>query len=157
MITMPCTKPELFKYSPHQSRMLLLDQVDSYNMDKHTLQSSLEISEDSEFFSQESGSVPTWISFEYVAQSIALLSGIANKELGNEPKIGFIMAVRDFKSFSDGFKPGSRLEVTVEEDFRNGDVAVFNGVVKCNDSVCATTVINVIENNQELVDRWLSE
>lgn len=157
MITLPCTKPELYKYSPHQNRMLLLDQVDSYDMDTHSLQSSLKICEDSEFFCKESGAVPTWISFEYIAQSIALLSGIANKEEGIEPKIGFIMAVRDFKSFADGFRLGSRLEISVEENFRSGDIAVFNGVVKCNDSVCATTVINVVENNQELVDRWMAD
>ena len=157
MITLPCSKPELFNYSPHQGRMLLLDQVVQYDLKEHSLQSKLLIDRDSEFYSSDFACVPVWISFEYMAQSIAVLSGISHKEEGNDPKIGFIMGVRDFNSFSDGFIPGNELTVSVSQSFRDGDVAVFDGVVMINEKICSTAVINVIENNQKLLERWKSE
>ncbi|MDA3810726.1 MAG: hypothetical protein PF518_10430 [Spirochaetaceae bacterium] len=157
MIFLPCRKPELYNYSPHKNRMLLIEQLDQYDLIENKLSSSIKITESSEFFCPSDNYVPVWISFEYMAQSIAILSGISHADDGDEPKIGFIIGVRDFKAAVPGFKPGDELVIFVEQTFRDGNVAVFNGEVLINDKVCSSAIINVIENNQELVNRWICE
>lgn len=152
----PCSKPELYKYSPHQGRMLLLDRVEKYDMDDLSIQTEVDISESSEFFRKEEGYVPLWISFEYMAQSIAVLSGIQYRSDGDDPKIGFIMGVRDFKGEADGFVEGDCVFVEVKQSFRDGDVAVFEGSASVRGKVYSRAVINVIENNKELVEKWVT-
>lgn len=151
---MPCRKPELYQYSPHQGRMLLLDQINSYCFENFELESLVEVTDESEFYDSASGIVPVWVSFEYVAQSIAVLSGISHRQKGGDPKIGFIMGVRDFDAHVEGFKAGDRVSVHIKQSFRDGDVAVFEGDVAVNGTNAASVVVNVIEHNQDLMDRW---
>lgn len=137
--------------------MLLLDQVDRYDLKKYTLESSVCINSDSEFYNNNTGSVPIWISFEYMAQSIAALSGISSKLNSKEPKIGFIVGIRNFESYRNGYEPEDRVIVKVSQNFREGDVAVFDGETYVNDILYSKATMNVVENNPELLDKWISE
>lgn len=137
--------------------MLLIDQVNSYDLEKYVLESSVCVKPDCEFYNDGTDSVPIWISFEYMAQSIALLSGISSKLNGKDPKIGFIVGVRGFKSFRDGFKTGDCIVVKVTQSFRDGDVAVFEGETYINNILCSTATLNVVENNPELINKWVLE
>lgn len=157
MITLPCRKPDLYNYSPHQGPMLLLDQVDRYDLQRYTLESSVCIKPDSEFYNNETGNMPIWISFEYMAQSIAALSGIASKLNSQNPKIGFIVGIRGFESFRDGYKPEDIVTIKVSQNFREGDVAVFDGETYVNDVLYSIATLNVVENNPELLDKWRQE
>jgi predicted hotdog family 3-hydroxylacyl-ACP dehydratase len=137
--------------------MLLLDSVEAYNMDDLSIETEVRISESSEFFRKEEGYVPLWVSFEYMAQSIAVFSGIKYRSEGEDPKIGFIMGVRDFKGEAEGFTAGDSVSVRVKQSFRDGDVAVFEGEASVDGKVYSSAIINVIENNKELVDKWVTE
>lgn len=154
VLTLPCRKPELFNYSPHQSSMLLLDQAIDYNLDDSTITTSLVITDSSEFLDQKQMKMPVWVSFEYMAQSIALLSGIAHVQTGGVPKIGFIMGVRDCSMEQAWFELADEVTIQVLEEFREGDVAVFEGRALVGDKLYCSAVLSVVENNKELMDQW---
>ena len=157
MISLPCKKPELYKYSPHQGRMLLLDQIDNFNMEESILESTVYVNMNSEFYNKETSYIPIWVSFEYMAQSIAVLSGINHKSNNDTPKIGFIISIRDFTSKRPGYKQGDEIHITVRQTFREGDLAVFEGATSVNGVLCSTAALSVIENNPELIERWKSD
>lgn len=154
MLTLPCEKPALYEYSPHKSRMLLLDRLDNYSTENSWIETSVHIKRNSEFFDQVIQGVPVWISFEFMAQSIALLSGINHRKKDEDPKIGFIMAVRNFQAEKDVFKENQRVSIKVEEVFREGNLAVFDGTSCVGDQLYSSTSLNVIEHSRELADKW---
>lgn len=154
MINIPLKKPELFSYTPHQSRMLLIDRVDNFSIDNGILSSSLIINESSEFFNKDKEYVPIWVSFEYMAQSIATLSGIAQRMISNDPKIGFIIGIRDFKSFNIGFKVGNEVNINIKETYRENNIAVFEGKTYVGSKLYSSASLNVVESNQDILDKW---
>jgi predicted hotdog family 3-hydroxylacyl-ACP dehydratase len=152
MISLPLAKPALYAYSPHQDRMLLVDRVEQFSLEPASLHSSVQITEQSVFFDSETGVVPPWIAFEYMAQSIALLSGFQSVEDGHKPKIGFIMGIRDF-SCEASFPPGSRVDVRVHEILRDGDVGVFEGTAELGEKIVAKGIISTISASEKLIQQ----
>lgn len=153
-LNLPIKKPELYNYSPHQKRMLLFDQVDNFNLDNSTLEASLTIKENSEFFNKNLNAVPTYISFEYMAQSIATLAGIGKTVINKEPKIGFIIGVREFISEQDGFNVGDNVKIKIKEIYRTDEVAVFEGESFVNGNLYTSATLNVVENSENILESW---
>jgi predicted hotdog family 3-hydroxylacyl-ACP dehydratase len=152
MISLPCKKPELYDYSVHKGRMLLIDQIEGYDFSSVELTSLIEIHRESEFLHKDS--MPVWVSFEYMAQSIALLSTLIHKDSNEEPQIGFIMNVRDFKALRPRFALGDRVMVRVKQTFKEGGIAVFDGETFVNGECYSRGVVTVIEKSQELLTKW---
>jgi len=137
---------------PHGGLMALLSRVVQYDFEAGHLASEVDIKESDLFFDAERGGVPSWVGFEYMAQSIAALSGIKRRMQRNEePRIGFIMGVRNFKSRSTVFAPGRRLRVEVSQIFRDGDVVSFECRIKEDGVEEASAIINAIESDGALV------
>jgi predicted hotdog family 3-hydroxylacyl-ACP dehydratase len=137
---------------PHRGRMALLSRVVQYDFDRESLTAEVDIRESDLFFDAERGGVPSWVGFEYMAQSIAALSGIKRRtELKKEPRIGFIMGVRNFRSAAAVFAAGRRLRVEVRQIFRDGDVVSYEGSIGENGTELARAVINGIEADEGLV------
>lgn len=153
MITLPIVKPDLYKYSPHKERMLLIDEVSDYSVTEYELGSKVYITEDSVFYDTKAGYVPSWISFEYMAQSIALLSGIYAVQNGKTPLIGFIMGIRDFTPLKNGFKPGDEVTIKVKQIFREQEVVVFEGSAFCNGELYTSGTINAVEGTEETISK----
>ncbi len=151
---LPCRKPELLQYTPHQSRMLLLDQIDGYSIENPGIETSLRISEESEFFDQKEQKMPVWVSFEYLAQSIAALSSIAKAQDNEAPQIGFIMGIRDCEIHFPWYNSGELVCLRVEQDFREGDIAVFRGEARVGGELYFSGILSVVENNPELIELW---
>lgn len=151
MILLPIEKEKLETLGPHKNPMLLLDRIIGYDLDAYSCESEVAISRDSLFFSTDSNMVPVWISFEYMAQSIALLSGISSTLKNELPKVGFIMAVRDFKPFCQGFEPGTLLAIKVSQIYREGLVVAFSCTASVGESLVAEGIINAIEPDDALL------
>jgi predicted hotdog family 3-hydroxylacyl-ACP dehydratase len=137
---------------PHAGLMALLSRVVQYDFTPGHLVSEVDIKESDLFFDPERGGVPCWVGFEYMAQSIAALSGIKRRtERDLEPRIGLIMGVRNFKSRSAAFTPGRRLRVEVRQIFRDGDVVSFECRIAEDGVEEASAIINAIESDMGLV------
>lgn len=153
MINLPCKKPELYNYAPHKENMLLIDQVDNYDIKEFTINTSVFITPQSEFFNKENLSIPTYVSFEYMAQSIGILSGIFACELNAETKIGFILGIRDFIAHKNEFPENSIVEIFAKQIFKEGDISIFEGEAKVGDTVYSTATLTLAQANKQIIEK----
>ena len=69
------TRDEIATLVPHKGKMLLLDRIQGFDLQEITITTQVDISADCMFYSEELGGVPSYVAFEYMAQSISALSG----------------------------------------------------------------------------------
>ena len=138
--------PELDNYLPHTATMLLLDRITDWNIQSCTLCSEVAVTEDSLFYNEEHNGVPAWVGFEYMAQSIAALSGLhARKELGKPPKVGFIMSIRNYTAEIPFFPAGQVLRIGINQIFNENSVVSFDCTITADDKTLVTATVNAIE------------
>ena len=139
-------RPEIQNYLPHKDSMLLLDRIVDYDLENSRLVSEVDTTERDLFYRPEMNGVPAWVGFEYMAQSIAALSGVAVRTQSNgEPKIGFIMSIRAFKTSVPSYPVGKNLKISVSQIFREDSVVVFECAISLDTGVVTTATVNAIE------------
>jgi predicted hotdog family 3-hydroxylacyl-ACP dehydratase len=119
-------KEELQTLIPHNGKMLLLDRVLEYNSD-HSIRAEYDITENCIFYDPAAEGVPSWVAFEFMAQSISALSGIRSRDRGEKPKIGFILSVPSMRMEIPLFKTGSSVEVHLKETDCTDMIYSFDG------------------------------
>ena len=139
------TKESVEALVPHTGKMFLLDRITSYSWDTLEITTEVDISECSMFYDEELGGVPVWISFEYMAQSISALSGAYGKSRNEEPKVGFIMSVSQFKAFRNVFKSGDVVKLKMKQTIRVDMAVTFDGQAYVGDELVATATVNTVE------------
>ncbi len=138
--------PELDTYLPHTGTMLLLDKIVSWDIAACTLCSEVTITENSLFYNSEYNGIPAWVGFEYMAQSIAALSGLhARKDLGQPPKVGFIMSIRNYTTEIPFFPAGQILRIGINQLFNENSVVSFDCTITADGKPLVTATVNAIE------------
>jgi predicted hotdog family 3-hydroxylacyl-ACP dehydratase len=133
---------------PHKGKMCLLSRAVECDPEEHSAACEVDISEHSFFYDLERNGVPVWVGFEYMAQTIAALSGIAAKVEGKEPTIGFIMSVNKYKTFTQNFEKGLTLKISVKELMAVESMVSFDCKIEQSgktDSPLATAVLSTIK------------
>ena len=141
-------RAELETLVPHKGRMFLLDRFLSWDWEDDSFVAEAVADPSRPFFDEEAQGVPVWVSFEYMTQGIAALSGIQRRERGEAPKVGFVMSVRDFKAGSRFFPRGSRIRIEARELMRDGQVVSFSCVADCGGER-TTAILNVVETDRD--------
>jgi predicted hotdog family 3-hydroxylacyl-ACP dehydratase len=143
---MTIERPDIANYLPHKDAMLLLDRIIDYDLEKELLVSEVDIGITDLFYDRTLAGVPAWTGFEYMAQSIAALSGVhARTVLGAEPKIGFIMSIRNFETKVPAYSAGETVRTRVSQIFRDESVVAFDCSISVGDAIVTTAVVNAIE------------
>ncbi len=132
-------KSDLALLVPHKGKMFLLDRAISYDMDSATIVTQVDIGESNLFYDENLGGVPVWISFEYMAQSISVLSGIFGRVNKEPPKVGFIMSVTGFSARVPVFKKGDVVTLKVRQTIRVDMAVTFEGRAYIGD--CETGIL----------------
>tara|TARA_R110001583_G_scaffold195458_1_gene373856 strand:- start:28915 stop:29379 length:465 start_codon:yes stop_codon:yes gene_type:complete len=140
--------PPVATLVPHAAPMLLIDRILSANDDGMTAEVTIGL--DSLFYHHETG-VPGYVGIEYIAQTVSAYSGWrarkTSPENGEKPKIGYLLGTRKMTITSDGFQLGDRLEIAILNIFEDGEMAVFDGTVCCNQQVIVSARVNVYQPN----------
>jgi predicted hotdog family 3-hydroxylacyl-ACP dehydratase len=89
-------KEELQTLIPHRGKMFLLSRVLDFDMDDGNVTAEYDADADCLFYDAALGGIPAWFTFECMAQSISVLSGIRRRRQGLEPNIGMIMSVSNY-------------------------------------------------------------
>ena len=140
-------KDELITLIPHKGKMVLLSRITAYNTTEHWLRSKYDVDSDCMFYDPRLGGIPSWLCFEFMAQSISALSGITGRENGRTPKVGFILSVSNMEIKVPVFKKETTVGVEVREDCIVNEVFTFNCRVFLNDESAATAKLTVMEVN----------
>ena len=139
-------RPDIQNYLPHKGSMLLLDRIVDYGLERPFLVSEVDTTAENLFYRSEIGGVPAWVGFEYMAQSIAALSGVSVKSrTGGDPKIGFIMSIRAFTTEVPSYPAGKTVSILVSEIFREESIVSFDCSVSMDNTVVTKAVVNAIE------------
>ncbi|MDR1932597.1 MAG: 3-hydroxylacyl-ACP dehydratase [Spirochaetales bacterium] len=145
---------ELISLVPHKGKMFLLSRVRAYNTEERTLTAEYDITPDCMFYDRKIDGIPSWVCFEFMAQSISALSGIAGRARGEKPKLGFILSVSNMSICAPVLKAGTTAVIQISEDCAVDMVFTFACAVFLDDkqiaaaklTVMDTTDVSLIEN-----------
>ena len=141
----PIEKDELINLLPHKGRMFLLDRAVDVDCDKYSITTQVDVTESSMFYDEALGGIPSYVTFEYMAQSISALSGIDNRRRGLPPKVGVILSVSEFKSFIPVLKAGTTVTVLDCQQDVVDRVFSFNCTAYIGDTLVASGKLTVME------------
>jgi predicted hotdog family 3-hydroxylacyl-ACP dehydratase len=132
--------------------MLLLSRLREYDTRSRSLTAEYDISGDCIFYDPELGGIPSWVCFEFMAQSISVLSGIAGREAGQPPRPGFVLSVSNMELKLPVLKAGAAAVIRIQEDCRIDLVYTFDCEVMLGDKIAATAKLTVMDVDD--IDQW---
>jgi predicted hotdog family 3-hydroxylacyl-ACP dehydratase len=141
-------KEELLTVMPHRSKMFLLSRVTDYNIDG-TISSEYDITEQCLFYDSDLGGIPSWVGFEFMAQTVSALSGLRGRDLGIKPRIGFILSVPSMKIYIPVFKNRHAVTVNMKQLDQTDMIYTFEGNVFIQDTKAMEGKIMVMEINED--------
>ena len=141
----PIEKNELINLLPHKGRMFLLDRAVDVDCDKYSITTQVDVTESSMFYDEALDGIPSYVTFEYMAQSISALSGIDNRRRGLPPKVGVILSVSEFKSFIPVLKVGTTVTVLDCQQDIVDRVFSFNCTAYIGETLVASGKLTVME------------
>lgn len=109
---------------PHSRSMLLLDTPTDAGDD--WAEAGVRIAEDSLFYDPQVKGVPAWVGLEYMAQTVALYSGICARRAGLPIKLGLLLGTRRYQAETERFVLGSWLTIRATREWDDGQMAVFD-------------------------------
>jgi predicted hotdog family 3-hydroxylacyl-ACP dehydratase len=122
-------RDELSALVPHKGKMFLLSRITDYDIKKCTLTAEYDITGDCVFYDSELDGVPAWVSFEFMAQCISALSGLAGREQGKQPKPGFVLSISALEVTVPVLKAGTTVTITITEDMKMDMIFTFHCAV----------------------------
>ena len=125
---------------PHSRSMILLDEPLDAGDDWAL--AGVRVAEDSLFYDPQLKGVPAWVGLEYMAQTVALYSGVQARRAGQPVKLGLLLGTRRYEADAASFALGSYLTVRATREWDDGQMAVFDCSVRTESSL-ASARINV--------------
>ena len=141
---------ELINYLPHKGKMFLLSRVLEHDVNKHTITSEYDITENCIFYEPEFDAIPTWAGFELMAQCVSALTGITNTIKCRTPLPGFLLSVMEFKADIGYLKNNTTVMMKAVEDFRDEENHIYRYICELyehsgDEKPVVTTKISVME------------
>jgi predicted hotdog family 3-hydroxylacyl-ACP dehydratase len=94
--------------------------------------------------------MPGWFGIELMAQTIAAWSGYEKYSAGRQPRPGYLLGTRRYKSRISTFPPGSMLEIEVRQEFKDSSgLGAFDCEIFIDGLVVATAIVKVYEGSME--------
>lgn len=129
-------------YLPHRDTMLLVDQLLEAS-EEHAV-AQLRVPRDSPFV--ENGVLPSWVTVEYMAQTIAAWAGYQAVQKNEPVKIGFLLGTRRFESTQSSVPAGAELRVHARCELQAGNgLGMFSCAVHTQDMLVAQAQLSVYE------------
>ncbi|MDR0554815.1 MAG: 3-hydroxylacyl-ACP dehydratase [Treponema sp.] len=144
--TLIIERAELLSIIPHGGKMALLDRITDYDLEKRILTAEYEIGPECLFYDPEQKNIPSWVSFEFMAQSVSALAGLYNRKAGRKPRPGFILSVSNLNITAPALEPGL-IRIHIREDCRMDDILNYQGEVFRKDELLAAAKLTVMETD----------
>lgn len=135
---------------PQDPPFVLIDEV--LKFDEESIHACLTISEKDPFYLN--GSVPAYVSLEYMAQTIAAWNGLRALQRGGAPKIGFLLGTRKLQMKVSQFTKDQHLDVRGGMVYSDGEIASFDCVVSCNEEKLVAATLTVYEPKENMMGNF---
>jgi len=128
---LPIEKEELMNMIPHKGKMFLLSRVVQYDVEKLTITLQSDIRSDNIFYDEKLNGIPSWSTFEIMAQGVAALSFIKKTVRGDSEKCnpGVVLSISHFNTRVSSFEAGTTIQIKISEDVSSGDISKFSCAV----------------------------
>ena len=126
---------------PHSHPMILIERILEYG--ELYIKTMVTISEATPFIYQ--GKVPSYVSIEYMAQSVAAYSGINQLKSGNDIQVGFLLGTQKLELYEDSFNVGDLIELNAERHYYDGEMASFHCQAARQGTILAKANISVYQ------------
>jgi predicted hotdog family 3-hydroxylacyl-ACP dehydratase len=137
--------PPMAELVAHRGDMLLIDRVLAAD---GTWIKVAAHADPQAWYAQADGAMPAWLGIELMAQAIAAWAGLQGWRLGQPAKKGFLLGTRNYISRQPAFAPGSELEITASETFREDNgLAAFDCTLAMAGETLAEAALKVFEPN----------
>ena len=140
----------------HKPPMILLSGYEAASFTEEGVRAWVDISEDSLFYEEATGGVPSSVGLEYMAQTIACYVGLATRSRGESPKVGFVLGTRNLSLGIPFFRRGVRYRIETRLLFEDAGFASFSARILDPAGECVSDgVINAFQ--PEDPDKLLKE
>lgn len=136
---------------PHKASLSLLDEA--LSADEVGARAGVRIAENSLLYEAALGGVPASTGIEYMAQTIAMFAGAQARRAGGVPAVGFLLGTRRFVAHEPVFMLGAWLEIAVEQELRDDQMAAFACKILEEDRLLAEARLSVFQPDE--VDLFL--
>ncbi|WP_417782185.1 hypothetical protein [Terasakiella pusilla] len=141
--------PDINDLIAHEAPMILIDRVIDHT--EEWIETEVFITEDTPFL--KGGQVPSYVVIEYMAQSIAALSGLKAHAKQEEIKIGFLLGTRKLSLQRDHFAIGDVIRVEAKSLYDDGSMGSLDCLAKIAGDVIAEARLNVYQPNEEEMEK----
>lgn len=133
--------PKPSELVPHKDPMVLIDEILSF--DALHAATRVSIAPGCPFWRPEGVSALAGI--EYLAQTVAALSGWGGRREGKDPRIGFLLSVREYRCEVPTFVAGSELRIEVTHEWGDAEMMRFEGRIleAATGTLLACGILNV--------------
>lgn len=142
------TKYNLEKVLPHKHPIIFIDDIIDYNLDEHSAKTIVNINKNKLFFDKTLNGISSITGIEFMAQTIGCYSYFKNGM--KNPRIGFLLGTRFYKSYIDYFENNKTYEITAKEVFTNDELVSFECFIYNAGKICAEAVINAYMPKNEI-------
>ena len=118
----------------------------------------VDVSPASPFYDASIGGVPGCVALEYMAQTMAVVVGLARRRSGEPPKVGFVLGSRRMSIAISVFRSGERYCVHAKCDYQDESFGSFD--CKVEDSSGATVAsarLTAFQPSGELTEEILEQ
>ena len=142
------TKYNLEKVLQNKHTIIFIDDIIDYNLDEHSAKTIININENKLFFDKTLNGISSITGIEFMAQTIGCYSYFKNGM--KNPRIGFLLGTRFYKSYIDYFENNKIYEITAKEVFTNDELVSFECFIYNAGKICAEAVINAYMPKNEI-------
>lgn len=131
---------------PQKAPMQFITAIESIDFDKQTLVARVDVSDKDLMYDSKLGGVPSWISLEYMAQTIACFIGAEDlQESSNAtPSVGFILGSRKLSVNIPMYLVNQSYYIHVSSSFCDKNIANFDcQIYNQEKNLVACGVLNV--------------
>ncbi|MDA7618189.1 hotdog family protein [Verrucomicrobia bacterium] len=140
--------PEISQLLPHDAPMIMIKELVAVGKDR--VHCRVLIDESCLFFDHELRTVPGYVGIEFMAQTVAALSGYHTLGRGEQPPIGFLLGGRSYRSELSVFEEGMILDIHGKQLLLNENMASFFCTIEYNGKVKVECELNVFEPPKEI-------
>ncbi|PIQ42507.1 MAG: hypothetical protein COV52_10285 [Gammaproteobacteria bacterium CG11_big_fil_rev_8_21_14_0_20_46_22] len=134
-------KYDLDRLLPQKPPMRLLDEV--LEIGESTITAKASVTSEHLFFDPVRQSVPAHVGVEMMAQA---MSAFASAQGGHdEPRLGFLISVRQFSSTVSEFACGDELLIRAEKVLMDDQMAVFSCEIYCDNDCLAKAKLSAYQ------------
>lgn len=150
-------KTPLAELLPQAEPMILLTDYDP-PADDRSATAYVSVTERSPFYDRALGGVPGCVALEYMAQTMALATGLVRRAAGLPPRLGFVLGSRSLKVSLPAFLAGETYRVRAvctysDESFGSFECEIFDR----DGNVAASAIVSAFQPDGEITPERMEE